>query len=61
MKRVILVLMGCGLGATWIGCQGDAGSTTADPGDSRNATTSTAGDSATSEYTLVTLIVPNMT
>ena len=41
MKRVLLVLLGCGLAASWIGCQGDADSTT--------------------EYTLVSLKVPNMT
>jgi len=30
MKRVLLVLLGCGLAATWIGCQGAADSATSD-------------------------------
>jgi hypothetical protein len=61
MKRVLLVLLGCGLAASWIGCRGDAESTVPDPADSGNTAASATGDMTTSEYTLVSLKVPNMT
>ncbi len=76
MKRFLLVLLGCGLAASWIGCQGAADSTTPDAADPANPAAVTAddqtesttddpgapvADDSTSEYTLVSLKVPNMT
>jgi len=76
MKRFLLVLLGCGLAATWVGCQGAADSTTPDATDSTDPAAATADDPAasttddqgasvaddpTSEFTLVSLKVPNMT
>ena len=54
MKRVFSVVLVSGLAASWVGCQ-PATETTAPSSDS------IASDSVTSEFTLVTLKVPNMT
>jgi len=55
------MLLGCGLAATWIGCQGDVDSTTPDLDDTGSSTTPAAGDAVVSAYTSVKLKVPNMT
>ena len=52
MNRFVPLLLATGLAATLIGCQSSS-----DPGQS---TSTVPNDSATSEYTLVTLKVPNM-
>ena len=54
MKRVSSMVLALGLATTWIGCQSETESTVPSAGSS-------ARDSATSEFTLVSLKVPNMT
>jgi hypothetical protein len=54
MKRVLSVVLVSGLAATWVGCQSEAEST-APPAGSKTS------DTSTSEFTLVSLKVPNMT
>ena len=53
MNRFVPLLLATGLAATLIGCQ-----SASDPGQSASTDMS---DSASSDYTLVTLTVPNMT
>jgi hypothetical protein len=53
-QRVYSVVLVSGLAATWIGCQSATESTALTAGSS-------ASDSATSEFALVSLKVPNMT
>ena len=54
MKRAAFVLLAFGLAATFIGCGGASDSTTPAEED-------TSSVSASSEFTLVSLKVPNMT
>ena len=54
MKRVFSVVLVAGLAAAWVGCQPATESTTPPAGGG-------ASDSVTSEFTLVSLKVPNMT
>ena len=54
MKRASFAFLACGLAATLIGCGGSDDSATPAPEDTSSVSTS-------SEFTLVTLKVPNMT
>ncbi len=54
MKRVFSVVLASGLAATWIGCESATESIAPTTGSS-------SSDSATSEFTLVSLELPNMT
>jgi hypothetical protein len=74
MKRVFSAMLLSGLAATWIGCQSATESTPppeassasqaapeSDAPDAAPVASVDASDSTTSEFTLVSLKVPNMT
>ncbi len=54
MNRIIPVLFAAGLAATWVGCNTATDSSVA-------TVPAGAGQSSSTDYTLVTLKVPNMT
>ena len=55
MKRALMVLLVCGLVATWAGCEAST-----DPGYSSGSGTTGVSQGTSSSLTLVTLKVPNM-
>lgn len=72
MKRLFSVVLVSALTATWIGCQSETESTPPPPPPDSSAADSatestvppagtSASDAITSEFTLVSLKVPNMT
>jgi hypothetical protein len=54
MKKAAFLFLACGVAATLVGCGGAGDTATSDPPTTGEA-------SASSDYTLVTLSVPNMT
>ena len=57
MKRVLPALLVTGLAATWVGCQASIDT----PPTVSTPTTQSVSDATSSEFTLVSLKVPNMT
>ena len=61
MRRALLVLAASGLAATWMGCQESTVSTPQVSQGTVDASSGAADSASSSEFTLVTLSVPNMT